>query len=232
MAISTTRQTVLQIVNEVRRLIGHGIVTRLDQDRYSTILMRMLNTTIAEISDYGDWQEMFNEVEVTSDVTSTFSIGIAHPLQRVYEISVSGQRQALYPTTIEHINQLQRGNVTGGLVRFYALKGVDTHGNPKFTVHPVPNTAAASNPFTVTYFKKEALYDITSADDDVPFPANVCIAGLYMRALVEESGGAWTKEALQANQEFKMLMDEALKRFNSDTGVDIRVQPKPYYQRG
>lgn len=232
MAVSNTKYSVLQIINEVRRLVGLKTVTSIDEDRQSLVMLRLLNSTLAEISDYGDWQEQFREVKVTAEVTATFSIGVDYPVQRIYEISLSGQRQALYPTTIEHINQLQRGNVTGGVVRFFAVKGTDDLGNPKFSVHPVPSSAQAGNLFTVTHYRKEELYDITYADNIVPFPANVCIAGLYYRALVEESGGQMTPESQQAYREFKLVMDEALKRFNSDTGTDIRIQPKPYYTRG
>lgn len=227
-----TLNTVLQTVNEVRRLLGFKTVNKLDADRNSLMMMRLLNVVVAEISDYGDWQEMYNEVDVTVAVTSTFSLGINHPVQRIHEISLSGQRQALYPTTIEHINQLQRGNTTGGVARFFAVKGVDNSNNPLFTIHPTPVTADVGNIFTVCYYKKEGLYDITTADSQIPFPANVVIQGLYAKALAEESGGALTKEGAAAYQDYRMLMDEGLKRFNSDTGTDIRIQPKSNYSRG
>ena len=74
--------------------------------------------------------------------------------------------------------------------------------------------------------QKPPLYTISSADDEVDFPANVVIQGLYAKSLVEEAGGPATKEAMGAEMDFRLLMNEALNRWNADIGGDwIKLVP-------
>lgn len=226
MAKTDTRMTVLGIINEVRGLLGFNTVENLDDDKHALVLLRLLNTTIAEISDFGDWQEMYTEIEITAQTSvQTYELGIFHPLKNIYEISFHNDGQALYPETKETINRYVRNGGTGR-PRFFTLKYVDNQGNPKFTVHPQPGTNENGLTFTVCYFKKPPLYTISSADDEVDFPANVVIQGLYAKSLVEEAGGPATKEAMGAEMDFRLLMNEALNRWNADVGTDIYLVPR------
>lgn len=231
MAKADIRQSVLQIVNEVRRLIGYEAVTKLDEDEQSLVLLRLLNEVITKISDYGDWHELIASAAVTAETSvREYSINKPHPVQRIYEIAFHTDRQALYPISLEEFLQYQRGaGGSTGRPRFAAIKGVDSQGNPKFAVHPQPGTSQNGNPFSIIYFRKPRLYDTTSMDDEVPFPANVVILGLYAKALVEEAGGTVTQESTGAEREFFNTMDEALKRFSNDFGTNIFIGPNRGY---
>lgn len=226
MSKSDTRSTVLDLINEVRRLLGYNTVTTLNADRYTLVQLRFLNQTIAQISDFGEWQELYAEVDVTAVVsTQDYSFGITHPIQKIYEIAYHTDRQALYRETLERVKQYQRGGGTGR-PRFFTIKGVDSQGNPKFSVHPQPGISENGNPFHVLYFKKPRLYDTTSMDVEIEFPANLVFAGVYAKALVEESGGSHTKESIAQEYDFREMMSESINRFNADVGTDVYLVPE------
>ena len=59
--LADTRKTFLQTFNEVRRKLGLNDVSTLDQDTQSRAMIDFTNDVLAEISDFGDWQEMYKE---------------------------------------------------------------------------------------------------------------------------------------------------------------------------
>lgn len=221
-----TRKTVLEIINEVRRLQGYSSVESLDADKHSLVLLHLLNVVMDKMSDYGDWHEMLRTGTVTAvSSTARYSIPSTEPVKRVYEISFHTDKQSLYPISLENYNQYTRGG-SFGRPRFFTVKGVDVAGNPFFQVNPTPAAAEAGRTFSVEYYVSQRLFDVSSADDEVPFPAKTVIQGVYAAALEEEGGGNVSKQSLGAQADFMMMMDENLKRFTSDTGTDIWLQPK------
>jgi hypothetical protein len=120
--------------------------------------------------------------------------------------------------------------VRGGGVgppRFFTTKGVDSQGNPRFAVHPQPGSADSGNYFGVIYFKKPEFYTTEDADSEVPFPANVVIAGLYAKSLEEEAGGLITRESMMATNDYQRQLQEELNRFNADAGSGEPIQLVP-----
>ena len=69
MSIASTRLTVLQTVNEVRRR-GLSEVAFLAKDSNSILMLDLLNNVVADISDFGDW----NETLATANVTTQSSV--------------------------------------------------------------------------------------------------------------------------------------------------------------
>lgn len=225
-----TKRTVLECINEARKLLGFNEITRLDQDRQSKIAVQMLNVIIAMIASPGDWQELYKTVTVTASTgVSDYSLGITHPIKNIFEISFYNDRQALYPLVIEDFNRLQRSNTTGR-PRQFTIKGVDNQGNPKFSVYPSPSTQYDGKTFVVAYYRKPAMYDISSADDEIIFPANLVIQGLYAKMLEEEQGGVLSREAINAYNDFNFLLREELNKYNanSGSGSQIHIVPAPF----
>lgn len=220
--------SVIDVVNQVRVLLHYNQVTRLDQDSYCDVHLRLLNNTVDEISNYGDWQELYGVASVTvQSSVFDYQLGLNVPIQRIYEVALSGVAQSLYFITIEEYNQRHRSIRTAvGTPRMWTIRGADQFGNPKFSVFQTPGPSDATNVFQVTYYEKPGFYDKTSADDIIPFPGNVCIAGLYAAALVEESGGQLTKESMDAYAHFQSLMERAQQRHTTDSGTDTRIVPK------
>lgn len=227
MATVDSRRSVLDIVNEVRKLTGLNTVSRLDADKHSLVALRMLNNVVAEISNYGDWHELIATTTVLcSSSVNTYSLGINSVVKNIWEVAVSGQRQSLYPTELADILRFERGGGVG-VPRRWTIQGVDTKGNPKIKVHPQPGANENGQAMWIVYFLKPQLYDTTSADVQVVFPANVVIQGLYAAVLTEEAGGLFTKESLDAKESYLTLLKEELNRYNADSGAGSQIQIIP-----
>lgn len=235
MAVATDiRLTVLQTINEVQRKLGVNAAANLTETKLTTVLLDLLNDVIDEISDAGDWPQMFREIKVTA----TSSVGIYkiqttddHPWKNVYEIVWGDDVAHLEVRTIEDIRRLQR-LVSFGTPRQFAIVGVSGI-NPLFRVYPIPNATAitaetsAGGVFDIAGYVKPPIYDTSAsaAATTVEFPSRMVVQGLYAKALLEENGGEPTPEYQTAYQEYFRMRAEALNRFTTDTGSDVYFTP-------
>lgn len=229
MALTDVRKDVIGIVNEVERRLGLSASTALTDTSLATVMLDLLNDVIDEVSDYGDWPQMFREVNVTaSSSVGSYEVAVSAQVKNVYEIVWGDDVASLEVRTIEDLRRLQR-LASFGTPRQFAIVGV-TGINPMFRVYPVPNQTAidADNKgglFDIAYYKKPSL--LTTADvSAVPaFPSRVLVQGLYAKTLLEENGGEPTQEYRAAYGEYLNMRTEALNRFTADTGTDVYFTP-------
>ena len=227
MASSDQRMTALQLINEVRLLIGLNTITSLTTDKQARVALRLLNEVISEMANAGDWHELLGSANVTAVVSvREYGLGLKHPVHHIHEIAVSGRPQSLYPIELSKYTRYARAGGVG-TPNFFTIKGVDSQGNPKFAVHPQPSSAESGNFFGVLYYKKPRLFLTCDADIEIEFPANVVVNGLYAKMLEEEAGGVVTRESMMAYQTYQAQLQEALNRYNADAGkgTDIQFQP-------
>ena len=223
--------TAIQIINEVRLLVGLNTVTSLTADKQSRTALRFLNEVISEMANAGDWHELLASANVTAVVsTREYQLGLKVPVHHIHEIAVSGRAQSLYPIELSKYARYARAGGVG-TPNFFTIKGVDSQGNPKFAVHPQPGSAEDGNFFGVLYYKKPRLMLTCDADIEIEFPANVVINGLYAKVLEEEAGGMATRESMMAYQTYQNQLQEALNRYNADAGKGTDVQLKPVGNR-
>ncbi len=191
-------------------------------------MVQFLNEVIADISDFGDWQEFYNETVVTAvSGQSEYELGLTSPIKSILEIVVSGQVQSLYYTDIRDINRLLRTTSTG-VPRWFSLIGMDSQENPKFRVSPIPGSNEDGDDMRISYYEKPKLYS-TSDDAVVPdLPANLLIQGLYAKALLFENGGEPTTEFQAEMQLYERLKQQALNRYTTDTMTDMYIVPDPF----
>lgn len=219
--------TAIQLINEVRLLVGLNTVTSLTADKQARVALRLLNEVISEMANAGDWHELLASANVTATVSvREYQMGLKQPVHHIHEISVSGRPQALFPIDLSmYLRYARAGGV--GTPNFFAIKGVDNQGNPKFAVHPQPSSAESGNVFGVVYYRKPRLLLTCDADIEVEFPANVVLNGLYAKVLEEEAGGVITRESMMAQQTYLEQRQEALNRYNADAGKgeDVQFQP-------
>lgn len=229
-ALSDTRKSWVQIFNEVRRKIGVNEITTLDQDTLGAAMIDYSNDVMAEISDYGDWQEMYREENFTL-VTSQSSVAdyvfeTSVAMKNIHEIQFGNQIAPLWLVTLDDIRRLNRTSSYGVPTQF-ALAGVDntTTGNPRVRINPIPTTAQAGLDFNVAYYKKPAL--ITSADTSgIPeFPSRMISQGLLAYVLRDEERGNKSQQWQQEYILFKDLVAETYNRYNGDTGSDSYFIP-------
>lgn len=228
MATSDVRKDVISIVNEVQRRLGLSSTTDLTATKLTTVLLDLLNDVIDEVSDFGEWQQMYREVQVTaSSSVGTYEIAVSSQVKNIYEFVWDTDVSPLEVRTIEDIRRLQR-LASFGVPRQTAIIGV-SGVNPLFRVYPVPNSSTISNAtkgtFDIAYYKKPGL--LTTADvSAVPaFPSRMLIQGLYAKALLEENGGEPSPQYQAAYVEYIRMRKEALNRFNADTGTDMYITP-------
>ena len=65
--LDRTRKSYIEIFNEVRRKIGVDEISTLNQDDLGSTMIDYVNDVVTQVSDYGDWQEMYREEEFTAN---------------------------------------------------------------------------------------------------------------------------------------------------------------------
>lgn len=221
MATSDVRKTILEIINVVQRKLGVNTTDTVSQTAHSTMLLDLLNDVIDECSDYGDWQQMFREVEVTAiSSVGTYEVKASAQVKNVYEIVWDDDKSPLEVLDIQGIRHQQRRG-SFGTPRHFAIVGMSA-ANPLFRVHPVPTTVAT---FDVAFFKKPRIYTTSDGGVSPSFPAKMLEQGLYAKALLEENGGDPVPQYEMAYNEYLRMRAEALNRYNADTGTDLYLVP-------
>lgn len=228
--LADTRKSYIQLFNEVRRKLGVNEITTLGQDTLGVAMIDYMNDVIAEISDFGDWQEMYREEAfafvTANSSTSDWTFNTSVATKNIHEIQFGTQIAPLRLVTLDDIRRLSRTKSFGVPTQF-AFVGVDntTTGNPRVRVFPTPTTAQASANFNVAYFKKPAL--ITTADtSSIPeFPSRMIAQGLLAYTLRDEERGAQSQQWQDEYAIFKKFISETYNRYNGDTGSDTYFIP-------
>ena len=222
MSVSDINRSVIQIINEVQRRLGVNQTTAVNDTKLSSVLLDFLNDVLDEVSDMGDWPQMFREASVTSQSSvGTYEAAVSGNIKNVYEIAWDSSTSPLNVVTIEDMRRMQRLSLFGTPRHFCVteVSGV----NAKFRVSPIPTTAAV---FDIAYYKKPTLF-IASDLSAVPnFPSRCLVQGTYAKALLEESGGEPTTEYQTAYTEYIRMRKEAMNRLTYDTGTDIFLVPR------
>jgi len=236
MAISDVRLSVLDIVNEVERLLGVNTSSTLTSTKLTRVLLRFLNEVIEECADAGDWQELYAETTVTmSSSVEEFTVSVSGSIlvQRIEEIVYAGvssrpANSPLFVRSMEDIRRLQRGR-SFGEPRQFAIFGVNqSTGNPRFRTSPIPASAQDNATFRIAYREKPILYTTSTAHSSAlpVFPGNLLVRGVYAKALLEENGGNPSPEYVEAQRLYLTTRSESLNRFNADTGTDVYLMPE------
>jgi len=228
--LSDTRKTYIQIFNEVRRKLGVGEVVALNSDTLSMAMIDYMNDVLAEISDFGDWQEMYREEAfafvTANSSTSDWVFDTSVATKSIHEIQFGSQIAPMRLVTLDDIRRLNRSH-SFGVPTQYAFVGVDnvTTGNPIVRVFPTPTTAQASANFNLAYYKKPAI--ITTADtSSIPeFPSRMVVQGLLAYCLRDEERGMQSPQWQEEYAIFKKFVGETFNRYNGDTGSDTYFVP-------
>lgn len=219
------RSTALEIVNRVRLKLGYNTVSDFSS-KNAEMLLGLLNETISEISDFGDWHEMYREATVTAAASvGEYEVAVSGLVKNVYEIQFGTQVAPLEVRDITDIRRLQRLSGTGE-PRQFSIVGVNaSSGNPTFRVYPVPGSSQAGKTFDIAYYQKPEALTTAATATTVQFPAELVFKGVYAKALLEENGGEPTAEYQAAYTEYIRARKETLNRLRADTGSDIQIMP-------
>lgn len=217
------RVTVIGAINEVRKKSKLPSVSTLDQDSDSLTKLSYLNDVVADLSDYGNWQEQYREaiVSVQTSVRDYAVSGVT--IQSIEEVSYSERTAALRFIRLDQMRRLQRTNNTGSPNQ-WSVKGVNGEGNPVITIDRWP-TSNDTGYFTIPYFLKPEVYTTADASAEVPFPGRVVVQGLLAKTILDESDGEPTSRYATNLQSYERMADESYNRFNGDTGGSVYFRP-------
>lgn len=224
MALSDFKVTVLQAVNEVRKKQKLSTVASLEQDSDSLTKLDYLNDVISDLSDYGNWQEMYREfvVSVQTSVRDYAVSGVV--IQNINEIALSTRTGELVKRDLEDIRRLQRNDSTGEPTQ-WAIKGINGEGNPVITFDRWPTAADSSKFFRIATYIKPDVYTTADANETIPFPGRVVVQGLLTMAILDESDGEPTNRYAVNVEMYENMKKESYNRFNGDTGASVYFVP-------
>jgi hypothetical protein len=223
LAESDFKVTVLGAINEVRRRSKLPPVTTVDQDSDSLTKLSYLNDVVTELSDHGNWQELYAEaiVSVQTSVREYAVSGVV--VQNIHEVALSTKTAALRLADLDEIRRLQRVNSLGEPTA-WCPKGVNGEGNPIITVDRWP-TSNDTGYFNIGYYRKPNAYVTADGSTTIPFPARVVVQGLLTKTILDESDGEPTSRYASNLQLYQEMKNETYNRYNGDTGSTLYFRP-------
>lgn len=225
MSISDIRYTVIQVINEVQRRLSLTQTSTIISNSFSLKCLDFLNDTVADISDFGDWQEALATARVTAvSGQRDYSIVTSAVVKNVGDIYFGTRRGPLRSVNIEDMRILTRTTVLGEPSQF-TIFGTDSNGNPNIRMRPTPGSNETGALFSILYYTKPSLYTTSDGSVVIPYPGKVVVMGTLARASLDESAGSPTPQYQQYWNDYLSMRKEALNRFNSDTGWDVQFAP-------
>lgn len=224
MSIGDIRYTVLQTVNEVQAKLGLD-QTSLTANKISKELVSHINDVVANLSDFGNWQEALVTANVTAQTSvADYQIQTSAVVKNIGDIYISTRRGPLNSISIEDMRILTSVTALGQPSQFCVF-GTDSNGNPNIRVRPTPDSSQNGSMFSILYYTKPPIYTTSDSSVVIPFPARVVVLGTLAAYTLRESGGAPTDQYSKYYEAFLETRRTALNRFNSNTGWDIEFQP-------
>ena len=229
MAITDLRLTTLQVVNAVQERLGVNKTANLYQTKHVRVLVDLLNEVQDELSDFGQWQELYAETTIAVSASlATYAVDPTDDsiVNTIYEVTFASAISPLYVQSIEDIRRLRRLRSRGEPRQFGVVGVDDVTGNPKIEIYPTPGISQDGKPMVIAFYRKPPILQVSADSATVlPFPGQMLINGLYAKALLEENGGEPTPQFQMAMATYERQKTEALNRFNADTGTDLWFIP-------
>lgn len=227
MSASDQRLTVLQIINEARAKTKLNPVTTVAGDSDSLTKLMYLNDVIAEVSDYGPWQESLREFTisaVSSVADYNVSVSSAPIIQRIHEVVFGDDIQAMSKVDLDQIRRLNRLGGTGVPTQ-WGIVGTDSNSNPVIRVYPTPGANQDGSTFKILAYEKPSY--LTTADGaTVPvFPGRLLVQGLLAKVVYDESDGEPTERYQNSKAMFNEMLTQSYNRYNGDSGSTVYFKP-------
>lgn len=186
--------TYLALVNDVLVRLRETEVSSVQSTSYSKLIGKLVNDSKRRVEDSFDWNALASTVSVTC-IPGTFNYTLTGTNGRFKLIDVINDTNN-YTLQNAPISWLDRqfliANAQTGTPTYYGFNGIDTNGDTKVDVYPIPNAA------DVLRFNMVIPQADLSADTDVlSIPSPAVIQGAYAVALAErgEDNGLMTSEA-------------------------------------
>lgn len=225
MGLGDIRYDVITIVNEVQRKLGLTQTAALNTNSLSVQLVDFVNDVINDISDFGNWQEMIVSAVITAvSGQRDYSITTSANVKNIGDIFFSTKSGPIRYIPIDQMRILSRVTAVGTPNQF-TIFGTDAGGNPNLRFNPIPGANEDGELFSVVYFSQPQKYTTADTSAVVPFPGDVVVAGVYAKAILNETDGSPTPKYQLLQQDYIDMRKEALNRFKGDTGWSTSFRP-------
>lgn len=216
---SNQRDTVLGIVQDAAMRMGYSPPATLSANRTALKYTTFLNDVVSEVSDFGDWPQMYEEVTTTvAACANTVEVNASAPVKRVMEVHEGTQISPLVWQDTHQIRLLERLSAQG-TPRQVAL--VNTSGvNPILRYSPRKTSAAG---FNIAVYTMPRSYVSGDGALTPPFSRSLLVQGLYARALLDENDGVKTTHYDANYLLYRNQLKEEHNRHGADTGGDIQL---------
>lgn len=188
--------TYLELVNSVLRRLRETEVSAVSDNAYSKMIGEFVNDAKRTVEDAYNWNALYNTVTVsTVDNTSTYSLtGAGQRFKLVDAINDTSNWFLGEQTKAWFDNQFLVDSPVKGSPAQYIFQGVDSNGDTKVKLFPVPD-----NTYSLVFNLVLPQATLTSSADVIKVPYEPVLFLAYAKALAErgEDGGLASSEAAQ-----------------------------------
>lgn len=227
MALTDTRATILEIINETRRKQGiNNAVSSLTADSKTIVMVDFLNDVVTEINDFGLWNETIGTTTIPLIVgqrdynfSSTFNI------KTIKDVFLTSTNASLPFIDQQQMRMLYRQN-NSGQPRQWTIFGSDANANPVIRVYPTPDASVSGVSLDIFYQSNSPRFTTSTPTSTViGFPARMIVQGLLARCILDEEGGSPTNQYQNERLIFESMLKETFNRYKGDVGYARRFIP-------
>lgn len=227
MALTDTRATILEIINETRRKQGiNNAVSSLTADSKTIVMVDYLNDVLTEINDFGLWNETIATTTIPLVVGQRdYNFSAAQNVKTIKDVFLTTTNASLPFITQEQMRLLYRSS-NSGQPRQWTIFGADANANPIIRVYPTPDASVSGATLDVFFQSNAPRYTTaTPTSTVIGFPARMVVQGLHARCILDEEGGAPTNQYQNERLIFENLLKETFNRYKGDVGYYRRFIP-------
>lgn len=187
--------TYLELVNEVLVRLREPEVTTVNQNALSKLIGAFVNDSKRSVEDAYHWNALKTTVTASTVATvSNYALTGTGARFKVIDVYNATERSLMIPKSTREMNEFFVSDPTAepGIPVYYSFKGVDSNGDTKVDVYPVPNAV-----YSLSFYIYNPQNKLSSDGDTLLIPSEPVIQQAYARALVErgEDGGLSSSEA-------------------------------------
>ena len=162
---------------------------------YQKVIGSLVNDSKRNVESFHDWMALRETVDVaTVSGTKNYNLSSGQEFQ-VLDVTNQSSGDTLSAVTKHYMNTTKYPTESSGQPNHYCFNGIDTSGNLKADLSPVP-TAAETISFDIVKYQD----NLTLAATTLKIPAQPVILGAWARALAERGEDGGTQSSLAAEE--------------------------------
>jgi hypothetical protein len=189
-------KTYLQLVNDVMVRLREPEVTAVTDNAYSKLIGKFVNDAKRQVEDSFNWNALrTTQAVTTSSSVYSYSLTDCEQRFRVLYVLNSGDDWFLgYKTRTEMADLIFNQPLVSGSPEYYSFNGVDSNGDTKVDLYPVPDGV-----YTINFEVVKPQAELSASADQLKVPSEPVIFLAYSKALNErgEDNGVNSTEAYQ-----------------------------------